>query len=144
MLKTEIVDLSKYRLEKAHDMLKVARRDMENKDYASANNRAYYCVFHAMRAILALDQKDFKKHSAVIAQFMQNYLKTDVLPREHGALITNASLIRNRSDYEDFYICSVEDTEKLMNGAEKFLSDVEVYLHQQYEKGQGDRDETNL
>ncbi len=25
-----------------------------------------------------------------------------------------ASLIRNRSDYEDFYICSVEDTKRLI------------------------------
>ena len=103
MHKSELIDLSKYRLDKAHDMLKAALRDMDNGDYASANNRAYYCIFHAMRAVLALDQKDFKKHSAVIAQFMQSYLKTDILPREHGALITNASLIRNRSDYEDFY-----------------------------------------
>jgi len=50
---------------------------MENEDYASANNRAYYSIFHAMRAVLALEQKDFKKHSAVIAQFTQSYLKTN-------------------------------------------------------------------
>lgn len=129
--KPELIDLSRYRLEKAHDMLKAALRDMDNGDYASANNRVYYCIFHAMRAVLALDQKDFKKHSAVIAQFIQSYLKTDILPRKHGALITNASLIRNRSDYEDFYVCSVEDTEKLMQGAQVFLSDVETYLNQQ-------------
>jgi len=40
-------------------MLKAALRDMENEDYASANNRAYYSIFHAMRAVLALEQKDF-------------------------------------------------------------------------------------
>lgn len=141
MHKDELKDLSRYRLEKAHDMLKAARRDMDNQDYASANNRAYYCIFHAMRAVLALDQKDFKKHSAVIAQFMQSYLKADILPRKHGALITNASLIRNRSDYEDFYVCSIEDTEKLMSGAEEFLSDVEAYLNQQYTEEQGDENE---
>ena len=73
MHKAELVDLSRYRLEKAKDMLRAALRDMDNKDYASANNRAYYCIFHCMRSVLALDQKDFKKHSAVIAQFMQSY-----------------------------------------------------------------------
>ncbi len=41
MHKSELIDLSKYRLEKAHDMLKAALRDKENKDYSSANNRAY-------------------------------------------------------------------------------------------------------
>lgn len=68
-------DLSKYRLEKARDMLASAQRDCEAEDYASANNRAYYCIFHAIRAVLALDGLDFKKHSMVIATFGQRYLK---------------------------------------------------------------------
>ena len=37
-----------YRLERAEEMLKTARRDLDAGDYASANNRAYYCVFHAI------------------------------------------------------------------------------------------------
>ena len=56
----------------------------------------------------------------MIASFLLNDLKTDILPREYGKLISNASLIRNRSDYEDFYICSVEDMQKLIAGAEEF------------------------
>ena len=124
-------ELSRYRLEKAREMLSAAKRDIADDDYASANNRLYYCIFHAMRSLLALESEDYKKHSAVIVRFSELYLKTDVLPREYGALITNASLIRNRSDYEDFYICSVEDTERLLNGAERFLRDVENYLEQQ-------------
>ena len=63
-----------------------------------------------MRAVIALDGEDYKKHSAVIARFTMNYLKTEILPREYSKLISNASLIRNRSAYEDFYICSIEDT----------------------------------
>ena len=126
------VDLSRYRLDKASEMLATARRDMNADDYASANNRAYYCIFHAMRAVLALDGEDYQKHSAVIARFSLNYLKTDILPREYGKLISNASLIRNRSDYEDFYICSVEDTQKLVAGAEEFLKCVTEYLNEKF------------
>ena len=126
------VDLSRYRLDKASEMLATARRDMNAEDYASANNRAYYCIFHAMRAVLALDGEDYQKHSAVIARFSLNYLKTDILPREYGKLISNASLIRNRSDYEDFYICSVEDTQKLVAGAEEFFKCVTGYLDEKF------------
>lgn len=93
-----LVDLSKYRLTKAEETLETAKRDMNAEDYASANNRAYYCIFHAMRAVIALDGEDYKKHSAVIARFTMNYLKTEILSREYGKLISNASLIRNRSD----------------------------------------------
>ena len=61
-----------------------------------------------------------------IAVITMNYLKTEILSREYGKLISNASLIRNRSDYEDFYICSIEDTQKLVriikaHGADKIL-----------------------
>lgn len=127
-----LIDLSRYRLAKAADMLETARRDISAEDYASANNRAHYCIFHAMRAVIALDGEDYKKHSAVIARFAINYLKTDILPRDYSKLIANASLIRNRSDYEDFYICSVEDTQMLVAGAADFLHSVHAYLHQRY------------
>ncbi|MBQ8087894.1 MAG: HEPN domain-containing protein [Clostridia bacterium] len=62
-----LIDLSKYRLEKSAEMLAAAQRDIKDNDYASANNRAYYSIFHAMRAVLALDGEDYKKHSAIIA-----------------------------------------------------------------------------
>lgn len=126
------VNLSRYRFRKAEEMLASARRDMEVKDYASANNRAYYAIFHAMRAVLALDGEDFKKHSAIIARFTLNYLKPEILPREYSKLISNASLIRNRSDYEDFYICSVADTNALFSGAVTFCGDIGEYLEQRY------------
>lgn len=127
-----LIDLSKYRLAKATETLATAKRDMQAEDYASANNRAYYCILHAMRAILALDGEDYKKHSAVIARFTLNYLKTGILPRDYGKLISNASLIRNRSDYEDFYICSIEDTRRLVSGAAVFLDCVTNYLNTKY------------
>ena len=125
---TTRIDLSKYRLEKAEAVLKTAKRLLDDEDYASANNRAYYSIFHAKRAVIALDREDYKKHSAVIARFSEKYLKTDVLPREYGKLVSNASRIRNRSDYQDFYICSIDDTRALVTGAEKFLESVKNYL----------------
>lgn len=127
-----LLDLSKYRLSKASETLATAKRDLNAADFASANNRAYYCIFHAMRAVIALDGEDYKKHSAVIARFTVNYLKTEVLPRDFSKLISNASLIRNRSDYEDFYICSIEDTQKLVAGAESFLHSIRDYLQKRY------------
>ena len=113
-------------------MYAAALRDLREQDYASANNRAYYCIFHAMRAVLALDGEDYKKHSAVLARFTLHYLKPDILPRDYGTLIANAALIRNRSDYEDFYICSVEDTKRLVDGARAFLDEVKKYLNTHY------------
>lgn len=135
MPETTRIDLSRYRLQKAHDMLLSAKRDLEAEDYASANNRAYYCIFHGMRAVLALDGEDYGRHSAVISRFALNYLKTGIFSHDYRKLISNASLIRNRSDYEDFYICSIADTNNLMSGAEAFYQDVCRYLETRYKEG---------
>ena len=135
MLERTRKELSQHRLQKAQEMLTTARRDWDAQDYASANNRAYYCIFHSMRAVLALDGEDYKKHSAVISRFTLNYLKTEVFDRKYGKLISNASLIRNRSDYEDFYICSIADTEALISGAASFYDDVCKYLSERQAEG---------
>lgn len=126
------VDLSRYRMQKAEEMLVSSKREFEAGDYASANNRAYYSIFHMLRAVLALDGEDYKKHSAVISHFSQNYLKTDIISRDYSKLIFNASAIRNRSDYEDFYICSIKDTENLISGAADFYAAVKAYLEKRY------------
>lgn len=131
---TTEMDLSQYRLERAGEMLRTARRDLEAGDYASANNRAYYCIFHAMRATLALTGEDYKKHSGVISLFSEQYLKTRRLPPELSRVISMASIIRNRSDYEEFYICSIADTEKLVADAAQFLQTVTEFLKTQYQE----------
>lgn len=74
-LSEKTVALSKYRLEQAGELLTSAMKNLEIGELKTANNRAYYCVFHAMRAVLALDEEDFKKHSGVIAYFREHYVK---------------------------------------------------------------------
>jgi uncharacterized protein (UPF0332 family) len=132
MLDADLKALSKHRLDRAAQTLVTAKRDLDAEDYASANNRAYYCIFYAMRAVLALTGEDYKKHSAVIARFTELYLKTKQLPAELGKIISTASIIRNHSDYQDFYICSIEDTKKLIENAEWMLNTVTTFLQQQY------------
>ena len=45
--------------------------------FKGASNRAYYSIFHAIKAILALEQTDFKKHSSVIAYFNKEYISKE-------------------------------------------------------------------
>ena len=73
---------SKYRLEKAQESLKYAKILMDNDGYAETVNRAYYAIFHATRAILAIDGVDRKRHSGVISYFQENYVKTGIFDKE--------------------------------------------------------------
>ena len=70
-------NLALYRLDRAKELIADARNLYNTGSYKSANNRAYYSIFHAMRAVLALDEVDFKKHPGVIQYFQREYIKTD-------------------------------------------------------------------
>ena len=51
MLEQEHIELSKHRIEKAEEMLKDAESLLAYESYRSSNNRAYYCIYHALRAL---------------------------------------------------------------------------------------------
>ena len=67
-------DLSNHRLEQAKEDLAASKLLYDSKLYKSANNRAYYAIFHSIRSVLALEPIDFKKHKDVIAYFNKNYI----------------------------------------------------------------------
>ena len=120
--------LSESRLEKAQQMLVSAKLLLEHGDYASACNRAYYSVFHAMRALMALDGVDEHKHSHLIAEFRKRYIKTGLLERSLSDIVGSAFEVRNSSDYEDFWIISKTDAIEQADNAEVFLKAIRGYL----------------
>lgn len=132
MLNENRINLSKYRLEKAQEFLKSAVNNLKSEDYMTANNRAYYCVFHSMRAVIALDGVDFKKHSGVIAYFREHYIKTGIFDKMYSDIISSTSLIRSKSDYDDFYIAQKDETIEQVKNAEEIYNAVEEYLHTLY------------
>ena len=78
MLERERKALSQVRMEHAVECLSAARNLLETGNYKSAANRSYYAVFHAMRAVLAFDEIDMKRHSGVISEFCRRYIKTEI------------------------------------------------------------------
>ena len=80
-MERRIIDLSKYRFGCCHEALEDAKIMYEAGRYKNALNRAYYSIFHGMRAVNALDGFDSSKHSGVIAHFNQNYVKEGIFPK---------------------------------------------------------------
>ncbi|MBR0097319.1 MAG: HEPN domain-containing protein [Synergistaceae bacterium] len=122
------LDYSKYRLEKAQDDLRTAKLLFDAKEFEAAANRSYYAFFHAMRAVLALEPFDAKKHSAVIAHFNQFYIHTGLFDKNFSKMIAGAFKIRTRADYEDFYVVSLEQIEQQLKNAENFIAEIEKFL----------------
>ena len=124
----KIAELAKYRFEKAQVALKAAKLMIDTEDYAFANNRSYYAIFHALRAVLALDEFDSKKHGMIIGEFRRRYIKTGLFNTEISDMIGQAFEIRNDSDYEDMYIASKSDAVEQVKNAEFVIGKVEQYL----------------
>ena len=72
----EFIELSRMQLQRALALLNESAALISLEAYNSAVNRAYYAVFHAMKAIEALDNFDSKRHTGVIQYFQQHYIKT--------------------------------------------------------------------
>ena len=128
------LDLSKVRLALAKERIGFAHEILEIGDHKTVANRSYYAVFSAMRAVLALDGFDAKKHSGIIAEFRRRYLKTNILPKELSYTIDSLVEVRQGSDYDDFYLISKEETIEQLYLAEEFVNVVDEYLTKQYER----------
>ena len=123
-----IKELSKYRLEKAKVALKSATLLYSHGDFGGAMNRAYYSIYYALRAVLALEKTDFKRHKDVISYFNKEYVKSEIFPKELGKRIGQAKQVREDSDYDDEYIPSDTVTENQIETAKELICLVEEYI----------------
>ncbi len=124
----DIKVLAQYRIEQAKENLEEAEALFAINKFKGANNRAYYSIFHAIKAILALEQTDFKKHSSVIAYFNKEYISKNVFPRELGKRVNEARFFREKSDYVDFYIVTKEESKMQIDTAKMMIENAEKYI----------------
>lgn len=122
-------DLVQYRIKRAWEMLEAAKENLKIGQYKTALNRSYYAVFHAMRAANILRGFDSSKHSGVIAVFTKEFLKTEYMDRKLSFIIKSSSLLREKSDYDDFFIASRTEAEKQVENAGLFVAEVERFIN---------------
>ena len=84
------------------------------------------------RFIKTLIKKEFnygRQHSGVIAaHFNQYHVKTGEFDSSISKKITSAMNVRQKSDYDDFFIASKNDAEIQVQQAEEIIKDVEKYV----------------
>lgn len=123
-------ELSKHRLEQAREDLEDAELLYSANRFKGANNRAYYSIFHSIKAVLSLEPIDFKKHKDVVGYFNKNYVQPEIFPRQIGRKIVKASKIREDSDYVDEFVVKPEDTKAQIETAKELLKLVEKYVNE--------------
>lgn len=123
-----VIDLSKYRFETAEENLEAAMTLLHDRKFKASVNRSYYAIFHALRAVTALDGFDSSKHSGVIAYFNRTYVKEGIFDKNVSKLIDTAFRLREKADYQDFIIISREQAQEQYEKAEKVINIVKPYL----------------
>lgn len=129
MEKKTSIEFALYRLNRAKQEHETAELLYKENKLLAANNRAYYSIFYAIRAVLAMERVDFKRHKDVLAYFNKNYIKTEIFPRLIGRKIILASKVREDSDYDEEYQTSSETTALQIQTAKELIELVDKYLN---------------
>lgn len=129
MEKKTSIEFALYRLKRAKEEFETAELLWKENKFLAANNRAYYSIFYSIRAVLAMEQIDFKRHKDVLAYFNKNFVKTEFFPRQIGRKIVLASKVREDSDYDEEYEPSSETTALQIETAKELIELVEKYLN---------------
>lgn len=119
-----------YRLyvENAEEMLEVAQANLDKGFYRSACNRAYYAIFYAASALLYSKGRSYGKHSAVIAAFRQDFIKTGEFDAKWSDVYKMVMDSRQVADYELRDELEKEDALNAVEQAKAFVQEVRQWL----------------
>jgi len=76
------INLAEYRIEKARENLQESEDALKQDHFGMSANGSCYAMFTSARAILALKELDFSKHSGVIGLFSQHIIRPGLFPKE--------------------------------------------------------------
>jgi uncharacterized protein (UPF0332 family) len=124
-VRPEIVDLIKYRFERAHGALRQAEALLEINELDGAMNRMYYAMFYATLALLATKGLASSRHTGAIALFNREFVRSGQFPVETAKYLSEAFDQRLNGDYRDFYVPEKEKLDVLMEGARAFVAKAE-------------------
>jgi uncharacterized protein (UPF0332 family) len=96
--------------------------------YADAVSRAYYAIYHLLRALLYTRGLEPKSHGGAIHLFNTEFVRTGVFPTSHNRLIAGAQRARELADYDAAVTFGEEDASALIADARTFEASVAAHL----------------
>jgi uncharacterized protein (UPF0332 family) len=124
----DINALIEYRLDEAGEALRDAELLLDAGRHRSAANRLYYAAFYAALAALLTKRLEYSKHSAVIAFFDKELIRTGILPKEFSRTLHRAFNERQQDDYMPFVEMDPDDLKQLLGNVRSMVDGIFTYI----------------
>jgi len=123
----DVMEQIQFLLEKAKTSLSAAEVLLRSNHPDYCMSRAYYAMFYAAEAALLTKGLQFTKHSAVIAAFGKEFIKTGVFQREVSRQLRKAFNYRMEGDYGMVPV-DADEAKVVLATASDFVETVWDYL----------------
>lgn len=111
-------------LNQAEEELNASYVLFEKEFYREAISRAYYSMFHATQAILILKEIYPKSHKGVIQKFGEEFVKSGILEKKLGHILSQAESMRLKADYDVGVKITKEECEEILDNCEFFIKKI--------------------
>jgi uncharacterized protein (UPF0332 family) len=120
--------LIEYRLNEAEEAFKDAELLFAAGRHRSAANRMYYAAFYSAMAALLTKHLEYSKHSAVIAFFDKEFIRTGTLPKEYSRTLHRAFNERQQDDYMPFVEMDPDELKQLLKDVRDVVNGIAAYI----------------
>lgn len=119
--KEDKYEVIKYRIEKAERTLIEAKDCASMGHWTLSANRLYYSLFYMSNALLVDKGMFAKTHAGVIAKINEHFVKSGLLTKEEGRILSILQNMRRSGDYDDCFEWSKEEVEPFFEKARMLL-----------------------
>ncbi|MEW6681317.1 MAG: HEPN domain-containing protein [Nitrospirota bacterium] len=111
------------------EALSAARALVEKGLYRSAMSRAYYALFHHVRALLYTQGLEPRTHEGLEHLFGLHWVKPGKVDAASAKLLARLQKYREQSDYGTVTIFTKDDVEQELREVERFIATAQPYLN---------------
>jgi len=120
--------LIKYRMDRAAESVESAQLLLDNAMLTSAMNRIYYAMFYAVQAVLTTKDVSFSKDGQVKGYFNKEFVRKGIFTMESGKIYNKAFEYRQKFDYVDFEVPTIDMVNEFVQHAKNFIGEVKLFL----------------
>ena len=103
--------------------LEAAESNLNSGFYHISVSRSYYAMFYAASALLIANGVKSRKHTGVMSEFGEHFIKTGLMDRKYGKMLHSAYDARLDSDYDVAFNVDEETIRKLVKNARLFVEE---------------------